>query len=714
MVRRAAQAPMARVTNATPLIALDAIILDTETTGLDPANARIVEIGAVPLKRGRLDETAALRRLVNPGVAIPVEATRIHAIDDSTVASAPKFAAIWPDLSAATSDAVLIGHTFGFDLAVLKRECERADLAWASPRTLDTRLLAQVAEPNLGGYTLDHLASWLGLVVDKRHSALADAIITGKIFLALLPKLREGNIRTLAEAEQACLTLTNVLEDQHHAGWEPAVKVPRVRDERTFARIDPYPYRHRVADVMRASPISVGADMPLGDAVRRMARDKISSLLVVAVESPMQPHDTAIITERDVLRAISNKGAHALSQPVAWFASKPLVTVPATAFVYRALGRMSRLKLRHLGVENESGEICGVITSRDLLRLRAQEAIILGDELEQADDVPALGAAWARLPQVTEGLLAEGVSASDIAAVISRELGALTGRAGVLAERRMKADGQGEPPCAYALCILGSAGRDESLLAMDQDNAIVFTEGAPGSAVDQWFARMGGIVADILHEAGVPYCKGGVMAGNAAWRGSRETWRARIADWVTRSSPADLLSVDIFFDLVGVHGDATLANDLWHTAFDVAQGNVAFAKLLVEATGEIESGITMLGTLRTENGRIDLKKTGMFGIVRTARVLAIRHHLLERSTQARLSAVASLDRGGESDLDALARAYGVFVDLILAQQLADLHSGLAPSNKVATKPLSREQRARLRESLGAVGHLDALTRDLLF
>ena len=96
---------MARVTNATPLIALDAVVLDTETTGLDPATARIVEIGAVPLRRGRLDETAALRRLVNPGEPIPAEATRIHAIDDSSVASAPKFAAVWPDISAATSDA---------------------------------------------------------------------------------------------------------------------------------------------------------------------------------------------------------------------------------------------------------------------------------------------------------------------------------------------------------------------------------------------------------------------------------------------------------------------------------------------------------------------------------------------------------------------------------------------------------------------------------
>ena len=705
---------MARFSNATPLIALDAVVLDTETTGLDPAKARIVEIGAVPLRRGRLDETAVLRRLVNPGEPIPADATRIHAIDDSSVASAPKFAAVWPDISAATSDAILIGHTFGFDLAVLKRECERADLAWVPPRTLDTRLLAQVAEPNLGGYTLEQLASWLGVEIDKRHSALADAIITGKIFLALLPKLREGNIRTLAEAEQACLALTSVLDDQHRAGWEPAVRMPRARGERTFARIDPYPYRHRVADVMTAPPVTVGADISLGDAVQRMARGKISSLLVVAAASPMQPRNTAIITERDVLRAINENGAQALSQPVARFASKPLATVPAAAFVYRALGLMSRLKVRHLGVENENGEICGIITSRDLLRLRAQEAVILGNEIDQADDVPALGAAWARLPQAAEGLLAEGVSARDIAAVISRELGALTGRAGVLAERRMKANGQGDPPCAYALCVLGSAGRGESLLAMDQDNAIVFVEGEPGSAADQWFARLGGIVADILHETGVPYCKGGVMARNAAWRGSRETWRARIADWIANSSPADLLSVDIFFDLACVHGDAVLANDLWRSAFDAARGNVAFAKLLVEAAGEVEPGITLFGSFRTENGRIDLKKTGLFGIVTIARVLAIRHHLLERSTQARLSAAASLGHGGDSDLDALSRAHEVFIDLILGQQVVDMHGGLPPSNKVAIKPLSREQRTHLRESLGAVRHLDALMRDLLF
>ena len=102
----------------------------------------------------------------------------------------------------------------------------------------------------------------------------------------------------------------------------------------------------------------------------------------------------------------------------------------------------------------------------------------------------------------------------------------------------------------------------------------------------------------------------------------------------------------------------SLANELWRAAFDAAQGNAAFAKLLVEAAGEVEPGITMFGGFRTESGRIDLKKAGFLASSQPRAVLAIRHHLLERSTPARLSAVASLGRGGGPDLDALTRAHG--------------------------------------------------------
>ena len=440
-----------------------------------------------------------------------------------------------------------------------------------------------MAEPNLAGFTLEQLGSWLDVEMTGRHSALGDAVTTARIFTALVPKLRARGIRTLGEAVQACRALTDVLDQHHRAGWVETVDAPiRADAERTLGRIDSYPYRHRVRDVMRSPAKFIGHDVTVGEALARLMEERISSLYVrPAGSSEEYPSaaDTGIITERDLLRAISQHGGMTLSLPVGQFMSKPLAAVPADAFVYRAIGRMSRLNVRHLGAVDETGRVIGALSARDLLRLRAGEAISLGDGIDAAGDVHALAACWAKLPRVASSLIAEEVPARDAAAVISRELGALTRQAAVIAEARMRDAGHGEPPCRYAVAVLGSAGRGESLLAMDQDNALVFADGEPGGAQDAWFETLGGHIADILHEVGVPYCPGGVMAKNPQWRGSLATWHERVADWIRRSTPQALLSVDIFFDMRPVHGDGALCTDLWRHGFDVAHGDVGFAKL---------------------------------------------------------------------------------------------------------------------------------------
>lgn len=709
---------MTSANHATPLMALDAVVLDTETTGLDPARARVVEIGAVRIHNGRVDEGATLRLLVRPDEPVPAAATAIHGIDEATLADAPDFAAAWPQLQEFIGGRVVIGHTVGFDLAVLKRECERAGIEFRRPRTLDTRLLAQVASPALASYSLESLSSWLGVEGTGRHSALGDAVTTARIFRALVPKLREGGIRTLAEAMASCRALTDVLDEQHRAGWIEAVAAPARRDaERALGRIDSYPYRHRVRDVMSAPAKFIAQGRPVGEALSRMMEERVSSLYVRgtdADENGIMAADAGIVTERDILRALAQRGADALSAPVESIMCRPLAAVPVDAFVYRAIGRMARLHFRHLGVVDDLGRIVGALSARNLLRLRAGEAVSLGDEIDEATDVHQLGVAWAKLPQVAASLLDEEVPARDIAAVISRELGALTRRAAVLAEARLAEEGHGAPPCAYAFVVLGSAGRGESLLAMDQDNAIVFAEGAPQGREDAWFARLGIHVADILHEVGVPYCVGGIMAKNPLWRGSVATWNARIADWIQRSSPQDLLAVDIFFDLRGVHGDGHLADVVWRAAFEAARGQSTFAKLLAEASGSVESGIGLFGGIKTSAGRIDLKKAGLFGVVSTARVLAVCHHVVERATPARLAGLKALGIGGAKDLDALSDAQAVFLDLILRQQVEDIAAGRAPSNKVQVSRLAAREREALQNALQAVQHLDALTRDMLF
>jgi CBS domain-containing protein len=708
---------MADRTSATPLLALDAVVFDTETTSLDPRVARIVEIGAVRLTSGRLIESDSLRVLVNPGMPIPEVAAGVHGIDDAKVKDAPDFAKVWPQLSDFIGGRVLLGHSVGYDLAIIANELQRIGFSFSRPRTLDVRLLAQIVEPTLAGYSLDNLAAWLGVKAKDRHSALGDAMTAAKIFTALVPKLREGNIRTLAEAEAACGRLTTALEEQHRAGWMPVVSPSRADSEREFARLDAYPYRHQVRELMSSPPIFVAADAPLETALKILTDRRISSLFVTPSgktpeAAPFHGSESGIITERDILRAICKETPAVLQKPTGEFASRPLAAVPADAFVYRAIGRMDRLKVRHLGVVDEKGDVAGALTARDLLRLRARDAVNLGDEIDEAADVHELGQAWAKLPAVARGLLDEGIDARTISAIISRELGALTRRAGQLAERNMREAGRGDPPVPYALLVLGSAGRGESLLAMDQDNAIVFAKGEPDGPEDRWFAELGQHIADILHQVGVPYCTGGVMAKNPAWRGSASAWRERVKDWIGRSNPEDLLAVDIFFDFRAVHGDGKLAAELWRDAYALSKGEAGFAKLLAESGGNFAPPVGWFG-IKTERGRTDLKLGGLFVIVATARVLAIYNGIAEHSTKERLDAVRALGLGSDSDLVAMADTQRVVLSAILDQQLADIAAGRPPSNKVEIKRLSGEAQANLKDALNSIRHANDMLRDLL-
>lgn len=708
---------MAKWRNATSLIAIDAVVIDTETTGLDPRKARVLEIAGIRLVGGRIDAGAKFRRLVQPTEQIPRAATEIHGIDAAAVAGAPVFSAVWAELSAFIGTSLIIGHSVGFDLAILKRECELARLGWTRPQTLDTRLLAEVIAPDLADFSLESLAAWLNVEVSGRHTAIGDATTTAHILLAMLPKLRNQNIRTVAEAERACAALTDAIEKQHHAGWIGPLAAPFAAMPGAAAmRVDSYPYRHRVKELMSQPVHVIAPSASLAAALARMANDRISSLFVVGDvdQGPPSPERAGIFTERDATRALALRGAQALEMPVGELASRPLAVIDHDAFAFLAMARMNRLRIRHLGVTDEQGRVVGALSSRDLLRLRAESSFELGDAIVAAVTTHDLAVAWARLPPVVAGLIADGLPAIEVAALISYQVRALTGRAVILAEERMRAAGECPPPCGYAFVVLGSAGRGESLLAMDQDNALIFDDGIDPAVANPWFETLGSLTAEILHEVGVPYCKGGVMAKNPAWRGSLFAWRQRVHNWIGRSSPQDLLSVDIFFDMCAVHGNPQLADELWREAFDTAKGQVAFAKLLLENAGPAPSSFNLFRGFKTENGRIDLKRAGLFRIVTAARALAIAHHVLERSTQARLAGIVALGLGGVRDLDAVTEAQSTFLELVLSQQLDDLQHGMSPSSKVLINRLSRLDQDRLRSALKATAHLDDLTRDLLF
>ena len=616
------------------------------------------------LSGGKLVDGDTFRQLLRPaGEPIPAEATRIHGIDDAMVAAAPLFAEVWPRFKAFLGQAVVIGHTVGFDLAVLKRECELAGLPWTRPRTLDTRLLAQIAAPELAGYTLEKLADWLGVDVVDRHSALGDAMTTARVFLALVPKLRDHGIRTVAEAERACRALTAVLDDQARSGWIEAVEAPARADaEQTLGRFDSYAYRHRNRDIMRTPAVFVGSNVPVDEALGADGAAKdIGRCMCTgrhAASGGVRAAEAGIVTERDVLRAIDRLGAAALELPVGRIMSNAA-----------RLGSRRRVRLsRHRPNEpaQDPPSRCrrrGRPRGRRIVGARpAAPARRRGDIARRRDRrCGGRARAWRwpgrKLPRVAESLLAEGLSGRDVAEVISRELGALTRQAAVIAEQIMRERGQGDPPCRYAMIVLGSAGRGESLLAMDQDNAVIFERASRTArriAGSRPWRRMSPI------SCMRPACP---IARAGSWRRTR---LARLGRDVAESNrPLDRArqpqgSAVRRYLLRLARRPRRRRSCRRGEAGCLCRGRGAGRVRKTPGRGRQHSpSLRFFGGIRTEGGRIDLKAAGLFGIVAAARAMAIRHHVMDH--RPRPDGRREGDRSGQPDRSRCARggAWGV-------------------------------------------------------
>lgn len=476
-------------------------------------------------------------------------------------------------------------------------------------------------------------------------------------------------------------------------------------DTQALERLDSFPYRHTIAEVMSAPPVTAGPGTTLADASRLMRERSVSSVIVL--EDAGAP--LGILTEKDVIEAVSEAGAAALREPISRCMSKPLASVPADRHVYVALGRMERLGVRHLGVLDGGGRLVGVVTARALLRQRAGRALALGDAVESAQSPHELAEVHRAVPELARALLKEGVDARGAAAVIGGVVRDITGRAAALAERALLKNGEGPPPAPYAFLVLGSAGRGESLLAADQDNAIV--HGSDETA-DRWFAALGRRASDILNGAGIPYCNGGVMASKPGWRGGISEWKRRIEGWARNPQPEALLSVDIFYDFQPATGDPALAQELRRAALEAARVP-AFLAALARTHEAIGSARSFFGGFRTENGRLDLKRGGLLPITAGARVLALKHGIAETSTAARLERVAEKEGIVATDAEQLIATHGLMLELVLEQQLIDIAAGREPNSKIEVKRLTRPVRARLKEALGAVDLVGAIVEAAL-
>lgn len=171
------------------------IVLDTETTGLDPKDGhRLIEIGCVELE-DLLPTGRSLHRFCNPERLIDPDAIRVHGITDERVRNEPKFAEIADEILEFIGDAPVVAHNAAFDRGFVNFELERARRPIVpEPRWIDTFGLAQKRFPGMYN-SLDALCKRfkISLAEREKHGALIDARLLAAVYL----ELRGGKERGL-------------------------------------------------------------------------------------------------------------------------------------------------------------------------------------------------------------------------------------------------------------------------------------------------------------------------------------------------------------------------------------------------------------------------------------------------------------------------------------------------------------------------------------
>ncbi len=188
------------------------IVLDTETTGLDPFQGhRLVEIGCVELIN-RIPSGLTFHSYFNPERSMPAEAFAIHGLNDEFLKDKLFFSEAVDDLIAFLGDAPLVIHNAAFDIGFLNAELERVGRPpIARERMIDTLLIARRKHPG-GLNRLDDLCARYAIDNSRRtkHGALLDAELLAEVYVELIG------------ARQAQLVLSQAAMPGHASG-EPIV-----------------------------------------------------------------------------------------------------------------------------------------------------------------------------------------------------------------------------------------------------------------------------------------------------------------------------------------------------------------------------------------------------------------------------------------------------------------------------------------------------------
>ncbi len=706
--------------STTPLAQLKTAVIDIETTGLNVATDRIVDI-AVFCMDGLKIKRKKFQMLVDPKINIDKKISQIHKIDNEKVKGQPNFKAVQQEFHDFIGNRIIVGFNVGFDLAILRSELDRYNLPKPDYRHLDIRFLSKIlAIPNNQLY-LENLAYYFKVSVEHRHSAEGDALITAMIYKNLVPILKEKGIQVLSQAEKYIFDQLGFINYSYSSDWyypkPPGYTSPKTikssieSEADDLEKVDPFPFINSVKNIMHKKILSISEDKILMQAVKKMNENKVGSLLIHNEKNEF----VAMVCERDLVRLL-DEDKKALALQLKNIPNLKIISCSIDDFVYQAQNIMEENDTRHLAVR-KGQEIVGIISNRDFMKRRIENIHYHQIDKRKITTISKLGDALLEIPNLAKKLFNQDTMTYKITKFISHEILAITKKVVEISLKKTEEELRVKAPTPFAVLILGSVGRGETLLSYDQDNALVFQSSSDPETLEkqrEWLLHFGRILNENLDKIGIPFCKGEVMIRNPKWCLSLDEWKEQINKWFNSTEKEAILNADIFLDAKFIYGDRKLfdlVNDYVRKA-----DSTYFIKLIGEnIIDETIYPFTLLGKLKTNSKKIiDIKKSYLFPINSLARLLALKIGYREScSTRNRFRAVAKRLNLNNYEIEVFLNIQEISLTLILKEQLNKLSIAQKVDNLVYLPNIDQLTQEKLTQLLPVFKSIDVLVHEYL-
>jgi CBS domain-containing protein len=465
-----------------------------------------------------------------------------------------------------------------------------------------------------------------------------------------------------------------------------------------------FPYSEELRSVMVSPVLTCSPSDPVMDAVGKMARAGVSCIVAIENTTP-----SGILTERDILKRIASERCLIPGQPVSSFMTPEPITLSPGDSIYRALSVLSLKGIKHLPLV-EGGKVAGIVTMRQLLKLRYPEPIMFIERIAEARDAAALKDVRADLPELAATKLNAGISAYDVVTMLSLINQDIHRRAFELILRKL-----GKPPAPCCLFLTGSHGRLENLLSTDQDHGLIIADSPDGQTqYSEYYMELTESFSTCLSDIGYPTCPGYVMSMNPTWRKSLSEWKQQIRYWLDAQVLNLARFLTVLFDSTPIYGKKAMFEEMMDFAFTELGKHHEALRVLHDEVGKHKAPLGVFGRFIVDKsdshwGQLDVKKSGLQMLVEAVRILSLLHRIRETST---LNRIHALVEGGFIHPDEGEYFEASLKELIrfaLNGQVEKHMKGREINTYINPKRLSPREKNILRHSFKSVSLLQDLT-----